>query len=66
MNLKIGGIYTVDEFKYYLRAAIIIIDKNDEYLFYVIKISNYFNKNDIENILKNQRKSRTNRTNWKR
>lgn len=55
MNLKIGGIYTVEEFKYYLRAAIIIIDKNDdEYLFYVIKISNYFNKNDIENILKNQ------------
>ena len=22
MNLKIGGIYTVEEFKYYLRAAI--------------------------------------------
>ena len=38
MNLKIGGIYTVDEFKNYLRAAIVIIDKNDEYLFYVIKI----------------------------
>ena len=55
MNLKIGGIYTVEEFKYYLRAAIIIIDKNDdEYLFYVIKISNYFNKNDIETILNNQ------------
>ena len=54
MNLKIGGIYTVEEFKYYLRAAIVIIDKNDEYSFYVLKISNYFNKNDIENILKNQ------------
>lgn len=32
MNLKIGGIYTVEKFKYYFRAAIIIIDKNDEYL----------------------------------
>lgn len=55
MNLKIGGIYTVEEFKSYFRAAIILIDKNDdEYLFYVIKISNYFNKNDIETILNNQ------------
>lgn len=32
MNLKIGGIYTVETFKNYLRAAIVIIDKNDEYL----------------------------------
>ena len=52
MNLKIGGIYTVDEFKYYLRAAIVIIDKNDEYLFYVIKILDNFNKKDIENQIK--------------
>ena len=52
MNLKIGGIYTVDEFKNYLRAAIVIIDKNDEYLFYVIKILDNFNKKDIENQIK--------------
>ena len=54
MNLKIGGIYTADNFKYYSRVAIIIIDKNDNYSFYVLKILDYFNKNDIENILKNQ------------
>ncbi len=52
MNLKIGGIYTVDEFKNYLRAAIVIIDKNDEYSIYVIKILDNFNKKDIENQIK--------------
>lgn len=44
MNLKIGGIYTVEKFKYYLRAAIIIIDKNDEYLFYHLKLMDIWNK----------------------
>ena len=39
MNLKIGGIYTADNFKYYSRVAIIIIDKNDNYSFYVFKNS---------------------------
>lgn len=44
MNLKIGGIYTVEKFKYYLRAAIIIIDKNDEYLFYHLKLMDIWDK----------------------
>lgn len=52
MNLKIGGIYTVETFKNYLRAAIVIIDKNDEYSIYVIKILDNFNKKDIENQIK--------------
>ena len=55
MDLKIGGIYTADKLGNQGQVAIIINNKNDDYIsYYMLKILADFTKNDIEKIVEDQ------------